>query len=352
MPIMCLPAVRSSRSNTAHRATVLDHPLTNVYGGLHLLLKGGSVIEVQSLCRYYGTNPAVKNVSFSIADNEVVGFLGLNGAGKSTVLKVIAGLLPPSSGTVIIDGVDVATAPTSFRSQIGYLPEEPPLYKEMTVTEYLRFLGGLRGMSSAQITARLPGVISLCQLSGQEHRVIGELSHGFRKRVGIAQAIIHSPRLVILDEPISGLDPYQIVEMREVIKGLSAEATVLVSSHILSEISQTCDRLLVLGAGELVAQGSEDELSGGSASGIELELTLRGDPADIRSAAESVSGVESVNVIPGESGLVVATIRLNTDAREALIAALVGAGVGVRLVSETRSELERIFLNLTRGTAV
>lgn len=309
------------------------------------------MIEVQSLSRFYGSHQAVKDVSFSIAANEVVGFLGLNGAGKSTTLKVIAGLLPPSSGTVIVDGVDVSTAPTSFRSRIGYLPEEPPLYKEMTVTEYLRFLGGLRGMSSSAIKARLPGVISLCQLSGQENRVINELSHGYRKRVGIAQAIIHSPRLVILDEPISGLDPYQIVEMREVIKGLAAEATVLVSSHILSEISQTCDRLLVLGAGRLVAQGTEEQLSGGGGTSVELDLTLRGEPQAIHGAISGLPGLDTFELVPEGEGLMIAHVRLLRDEREALIAKLVGAGIGVRLVSETRSELERIFLNLTRETA-
>jgi ABC-2 type transport system ATP-binding protein len=309
------------------------------------------VIEVQSLSRFYGSHQAVKDVTFSIAANEVVGFLGLNGAGKSTTLKVIAGLLPPSSGTVIVDGVDVSTAPTSFRARIGYLPEEPPLYKEMTVTEYLRFLGGLRGMSSAQIKARMPGVIKLCQLSGQENRVIGELSHGYRKRVGIAQAIIHSPRLVILDEPISGLDPYQIVEMREVIKGLAAEATVLVSSHILSEISQTCDRLLVLGAGRLVAQGTEEELSGGGGTGVDLELTLRGDAQRIHSLLSGLASVETFELTSGEGGTVQATVRLLSDEREALVVALVGAGVGVRQIGESHSELERIFLNLTRVTA-
>lgn len=309
------------------------------------------MIEVQSLSRFYGSHQAVKDVTFSIAANEVVGFLGLNGAGKSTTLKVIAGLLPPSSGTVIVDGVDVSTAPTSFRARIGYLPEEPPLYKEMTVTEYLRFLGGLRGMSSSAIKARLPGVITLCQLSGQEHRVINELSHGYRKRVGIAQAIIHSPRLVILDEPISGLDPYQIVEMRQVIKGLSAEATVLVSSHILSEISQTCDRLLVLGAGRLVAQGTEEQLSGGGGASVELDLTLRGDPQDIHGAISGLSGLDTFELVPDGDDLMLAHVRLLRDEREALIAKLVGAGIGVRLVSETRSELERIFLNLTKETA-
>ena len=314
------------------------------------------MIEVQSLSRFYGAHQAVNNVSFSIQANEVIGFLGLNGAGKSTTLKVIAGLLPPSSGTVVVDGVDVTQAPVSFRSRIGYLPEEPPLYREMTVSEFLTFLGQLRGMSAAALRARLPQVIQKCQLSGQEQRVIGELSHGFKKRVGIAQAIIHQPRLVILDEPISGLDPRQISEMRAVIRGLAAEATVLVSSHILSEISQTCDRILVLNRGRLVGQGTEAELSSGQHAqrSLSLHLTLRGTAAAVQGLLSGHPAVASCTVAAaagGEAGLVRATVALHQDDREALIAALVAGGVGVRLVAEETSELEQIFLNLTREDA-
>lgn len=313
------------------------------------------MIEVQSLSRFYGAHQAVRDVSFSIRANEVVGFLGLNGAGKSTTLKVIAGLLPPSAGTVVVEGVDVTKAPVSFRARIGYLPEDPPLYREMTVTEFLTFLGQLRGMSSADLRARLPQVIQKCQLAGQEGRVIGELSHGYKKRVGIAQAIIHKPRLVILDEPISGLDPRQISEMRAVIRGLAAEATVLVSSHILSEISQTCDRILVLNQGRLVGQGTEAELSsGGHGAGggaVTLHLTLRGTAETARQILSGQEAVTSLTVEAMGSEQVRATVVLRQDVREALITALVVGGMGVRLVAEERSELEQIFLNLTREDA-
>ncbi|MFT4976723.1 MAG: ABC-2 type transport system ATP-binding protein [Myxococcota bacterium] len=309
------------------------------------------MIEVQSLSRFYGDHAAVKDVSFSIAENEVVGFLGLNGAGKSTTLKVIAGLIPPSSGTVIVDGVDVTLAHVSSRARIGYLPEEPPLYKEMTVTEFLTFLGQLRGMSTAKLRERLPHVIATCQLEGVEHRVIGELSHGYKKRVGIAQAIIHQPRLVILDEPISGLDPRQISEMRAVIRGLAAEATVLVSSHILSEISQTCDRLLVLNEGRLVAQGTEAELAGAQQASVDLRITLRGTPDAITAVLAASEVVTEHRVVPGEGGLAEAHVSLASDERESLVAAFVAAGIGIRLIARERSELEQIFLNLTERTA-
>lgn len=309
------------------------------------------MIEVQSLSRFYGDHQAVKDVSFSIAANEVVGFLGLNGAGKSTTLKVIAGLIPPSAGTVIVDGVDVTDAPVSFRARIGYLPEEPPLYKEMTVTEFLTFLGQLRGMSAAALRQRLPTVIQTCQLEGVEHRVIGELSHGYKKRVGIAQAIIHQPRLVILDEPISGLDPRQISEMRAVIRGLAAEATVLVSSHILSEISQTCDRLLVLNEGRLVAQGSEAELAGAQQQAVDLRLTLRAAPEQISAVLGGLDVVSRHSVAAVHGDVVEVHVSLSSDEREALVVALVGAGIGVRLIARERSELEQIFLTLTERAA-
>jgi len=307
------------------------------------------MIEVQSLSRFYGAHRAVSDVSFSIQANEVVGFLGLNGAGKSTTLKVIAGLLLPSSGTVVVDNVDMATAPVSFRSQIGFLPEDPPLHTEMTVTEFLTYLGGIRGMSGRDIAARLPVVIAACQLKGQEDRLIAELSHGFRKRVGIAQAIIHRPKLVILDEPISGLDPYQIVEMREVIRGLSSEATVLVSSHILSEISQTCDRLLVLHKGKLVATGSEEELAKRVSTSPLLEMTLISDLERLKSVLDAHDSVDDYKVVAQQDPYVKVEVQLNAEAHDDLIIAMVGAGIGVRRMVDAHGELEATFLNLTRG---
>ncbi len=303
------------------------------------------MIEVQSLSRYYGNHQAVREVSFSIAAHQVVGFLGLNGAGKSTTLKVIAGLLPPTSGSVHIDGVDVTAASISARSRIGFLPEDPPLYKEMTVSEFLQFLGRLRGMSSRQLSSRIPEVLSACQLDEQEHRVIAELSHGYRKRVGIAQAILHKPQLVILDEPISGLDPYQIVEMRKVIRGLATESTVLVSSHNLSEISQISDRVLVLNRGQLIA---DTRLEGNS----RLRLVLRGERAALESTLSASAQVAAAEVLPGEGGQLKAWVELVDGGDvEALVVELVGAGIGVRYVGGARDELEEVFMDLIRKGA-
>ncbi len=309
------------------------------------------MIEVQNLSRYYGQHRAVDGVSFTIASNSIVGFLGLNGAGKTTTLKVIAGLLPPSSGTVTIDGVDMATAPESFRKRIGFLPETPPLYTEMTVVEFLRYVGRLRGVPAGELEARLPDVMQRCQLEGRENWVIDTLSHGYRKRVGIAQAIIHKPRLVILDEPISGLDPVQIVEMRKVIRGLASESTVLVSSHILSEIAATCDRVLVLQHGNLKFIGTEQDLHDRRKGAVRLGLTLRGEEAAVVALLEGIEAAVAVRAEPAKDGLVEVELDLSRDAREEVVAALVGAGIGVRRVEDALDELEETFMDLTRELA-
>ncbi len=305
------------------------------------------MIEVQSLSRYYGSRCAVEKVSFSIRANEVVGFLGLNGAGKTTTLKVLAGLLLPSGGGVMVDGVDMSESPTDVRGRIGFLPEDPPLYTEMTVRDFLAFVGGLRGMTAQALQDRIPVVLNKANLNDVADRVIAELSHGYRKRVGIAQAIVHAPKLVILDEPISGLDPVQIVEMRDVIRSLKSESTVLVSSHILSEISQTCDRLLVLNQGRLVAQGTEHELAGRFHIGGSVDLVLRGDATEVRSLLEAQADVKKVIPLGQDGDSVRVRVSMANDVRENLVSALVQGGFGVRGVTDAHDELEGIFLDLT-----
>lgn len=307
------------------------------------------MIQVQGLTHYYGERRAIEELAFSISSNEIVGFLGLNGAGKSTTLKILAGLIVPSDGSVSIDGVDLVSASAAFRSRIGYLPEDPPLYKEMTVREFVRFAGQLKGMSTSDVDGRLDAVLATAQLTHVQHRVINELSHGYRKRCGIAQAIIHNPKLVILDEPISGLDPRQIVEMRQVIRTLGQQCTVLISSHILGEISETCDRILVLAGGRIVAQGTEEELAGRSRSaGARLSLVLRGDEGAVKAAIASFEGVTRSDEHPEPDGIVRLHVSLAADQREALVAHLVQAGIGIRRLVEDEGELEQIFLGLTK----
>lgn len=307
------------------------------------------MINVSGLTHFYGERRAIEDLAFTISENEIVGFLGLNGAGKSTTLKILAGLIVPSAGTVNIDGVDLVEAGAAFRSRIGYLPEDPPLYKEMTVREFVRHCGQLKGMPAREVDARLDQVLETAQLSHVQHRVINELSHGYRKRCGIAQAIIHDPKLVILDEPISGLDPRQIVEMRRVVQELGKRCTVLISSHILAEISETCDRILVLAGGKIVAQGTEDELaSSARMGGTRLTLVLRGQAADVDAAVKACAFVLSHDLHTEPDGFVRLHVGLQGDDREALVARLVSAGIGVRRLVEDEGELEKIFLGLTK----
>jgi ABC-2 type transport system ATP-binding protein len=310
------------------------------------------MIEVHGLTRYYGSHPAVRDVSFNIDDGVIVGFLGLNGAGKSTVLKVLGGLLPPSAGNIKVGGVDVMEAPDSLRQRIGFLPEEPPLYREMRVRDFLKWCGELKGLKTDGLDERVTEVMKECHLTDVADRLIDTLSHGYRKRVGIAQAIIHRPELVILDEPISGLDPVQIVEMREVLRNLKGSCTILVSSHILSEISQTCDRILVLHRGRIVAEGSERELSAALEAKAAVKLAVRAEKETLQSLLNSCDFVEDFSLERAtEAGVTNGTVRLDGDRREELVKAIVNGGLGLRRLEDAESELENVFLGLTREGA-
>jgi ABC-2 type transport system ATP-binding protein len=309
------------------------------------------MIQVRNLTRFYGEFAALQDVSFDLQEGEIVGLLGLNGAGKSTTLRILAGLLAPSAGDVTIDGKDLANHP-EILARIGFLPEDPPLYLEMTVTAFLRHIGRIKGMSAAQLDKRLPEVLRLVDLVGREHQVIGTLSHGYRKRVGIAQSVIHDPKLVILDEPISGLDPAQIVEMRRVVRNLGTNHAVIVSSHILSEISQTCDRILVVGRGRLVAQGTEAELVNRTGKDNRIVLTVRGDANDLQKWLTQNPKVTKVAMRTAPAGLASATVDMDGDRREELLGELSrDTRFGIRLVESPTDELEEIFLGLTHQEA-
>jgi ABC-2 type transport system ATP-binding protein len=309
------------------------------------------MIEVRDLFKFYGEQRAAGPLSFSIQRGEIVGLLGLNGAGKTTALRVLACDLLPSSGTVLVDGIDVVDQPHEVRRRIGYLPDTPPLYGEMTVREYLVFAARLRGLSRADAERRARVVEGAAQLEDVTGDLISSLSHGFRQRVGIAQAVVHGPQLLILDEPISGLDPVQIVEMRQLLRSLRGDHTIVLSSHILTEISETCDRLLVLGEGRIVAAGTEAELSQGLLGGSRVELTVRtGSEAQARELLAKLEGVRNVTPLaPREAGPDIVTLRVEADrdVREAACRSLVGAGLGVLEVVRREHELESIFLRLT-----
>ena len=307
------------------------------------------MIEVSELTKYYGATRAISNLSFEIQRGQIVGFLGLNGAGKSTALKILAGYLLPTSGSVCIDGVDVVAEPEAVRARIGFLPEKLPLYEEMTVRAYLRYLGRLRGLSRRAVSRRLDEVVAETDLGEYADALISTLSLGYRKRLGIAQAIIHDPTLVILDELVSGLDPVQIVQMRELVKRLGGAHTVLISSHILPEVKETCDHLLMLLDGELVAGGTEEELRASVQSSRCIEVTVRGDAEAAEKLLAAHEAVCQVDVASRHDDLATFSVSLVGDDRETVAAALVNAGFGLRRFDTAHDELESVFLAVAGG---
>jgi ABC-2 type transport system ATP-binding protein len=312
------------------------------------------MIRATNLSKFYGGKRALGPVTFEINDGETVGFLGLNGAGKTTALRILACDLRPSAGTIEVGGVDAIAEPHEVRKRIGFCPEHPPLYMDMTVTDYLAFSGELRGMSRAQVKRRMPDVVEITDLGEVAQDPIGTLSHGFRQRVGVAQAIIHQPKFLILDEPTRGLDPVQIVEMRNLIHDLKQNHTVLISSHILTEISQTCDRLLILGKGKLLGSGSEGELAASESEIRQVTVTVRppsgADPkAQIRKVLDGVAGVKSVADPYEQGGGLSFALSTTKDCRAEVSRAVVDAKLDLIKLDYSRSELENTFIRLVGG---
>jgi len=322
------------------------------------------MIQVQNLAKFYGSARALGPVTFDIEDGECVGFLGLNGAGKTTALRILACDLRPSAGAVRVTGIDALSSPHEVRKHVGFLPETPPLYHDMTVSDFLGFAGRIRGMSTADVRRRVPEVAHTTGLEEVRDQAIGTLSHGFRQRVGVAQAIIHEPKLLILDEPTRGLDPVQIVEMRKMITTLKSAHTILVSSHVLTEISKTCDRLLVLGDGSIVGAGTESELSASLLESRHVVIAVRpsGEPyrdgasaagstavAAIRECIDKVAAVTEVEHTGAHDGALVFEVTASEDVRAEVNRALVEAGHDVIHLDRVERQLENIFLQLVHG---
>lgn len=304
------------------------------------------MIVVDKVSKYYGERAAVRDASFTIEAGEVVGLLGLNGAGKTTTLKMLAGVLLPTAGRIAIDGIDLTTNVDAIRARIGFLPEVPPLYPEMRVAEYLTFVARIKGVKD-DVEGKVTSAITDTDLADVRDEFIGTLSNGFQRRVGIAQAIVHRPALIVLDEPTAGLDPKQMVHMRGLIRGLKAKHTVLVSSHILNEIEHTCDRLIVLNRGRIAAIGTEAQLAGSVGGATSIVVEVRGDKAAFEAAVRQSGVAATTRIDRDEGGIIVATLELANDGREQLAQALVGAGLGLRRMERVQLELESIFLTLT-----
>src|SRR4051812_9956619 len=306
------------------------------------------MIEVKGLTKFYGEHAAIHDLNFSIDRGEVIGFLGLNGAGKTTTLKVLGCVLLPTAGEVTVDGIDIADDPHEIRRRIGFLPDTPPLYGEMTVGRYLTFAAQLRGVDRAGTERAVIDAEEKTATRDVHDQLISSLSHGYRQRVGVAQALVHKPKLLILDEPTSGLDPVQIVEMRSTIHALKGDHTILLSSHILSEISQTCDRLLVIQHGEIVAQGSEQELAARMGGGGTIEVEVAALSSRAIEVAATVAGVGAATVLRETDGTSVVSFVGGPDLRPKLARALVNAGIDLLRIDRGAARLESIFLQLTK----
>ncbi len=308
------------------------------------------MIEVKGLTRRFGSTRALVDLSFKVAKGEVVGFLGPNGAGKSTTMKILTCSLAPTSGTASVGGFDILDDPIKVRRHIGFMPEHVALYTDHPVIGYLRFVAEIKGVAREEVASHLDGIIDQTGLGEVRHKLVGNLSHGFRKRVGLAQALISNPEVLILDEPTSGLDPHQIVEIRQLIKGFRGQRTVLLSSHILSEVSAVCERVLILDKGRLVGEESADGLArvGAGITGQATRtvvLSWDGDRASVAEALALVTGVDEVVVTADGAEVIIAGNPV--EVRPKLVESVLQAGGALQNIQDKGPSLEDLFLRLT-----
>ena len=306
------------------------------------------MIEVKNLTKCYGSHRAVDDLSFTVESGQIYGFLGPNGAGKSTTMNMITGYLAPTEGQVLLDGVNITDDPEKARRQIGYLPEIPPLYMDMTVCEYLTFAAELKKVPAAERDGQLRRVAALTHLEDVWPRLIKNLSKGYRQRVGLAQAILGFPQILILDEPTVGLDPKQIAEIRQLIRQLARQHTVILSSHILSEVQELCDQILIIHHGKLLANDTAAHLEAGQGRN-ELLFTARGIEEVVQTVLNRTEGVRRYHLTQEEE-LVQAQAELeeNADPREALFYAMADARCPLLMMKRAETSLEQVFLRLTR----
>lgn len=310
-------------------------------------------IAVRNLTKQYGTQKAIDSISFDVKTGEILGFLGPNGAGKTTTMKIVTCFMPPNAGTVEVDGLNIADHSLAVRRKIGYLPENNPLYHEMNVLEYLEYAAQLHGMKGSSINGRIKEMVHVCGLESVRHKDIGELSKGYRQRVGLAQAMIHEPDVLILDEPTSGLDPNQIVEIRNLIKQLGRAKTVILSTHILSEVQATCDRVLIINDGKIVADGTPEKLRSEFQGAESVTIELRTGAADpvqqISPKLRSLIGVGSVELLGQKNGSSRFEIHVEkgTDVRESIFRMAVAEGWTLLEMQRKATTLEEVFHKLT-----
>ena len=311
-----------------------------------------TMIQATGLTHYYGPFPAIQDVTFDVRKGEILGFLGPNGAGKTTTMRILTGFMPPTRGRVTLGGYDVVEKSLEARRRIGYLPETVPLYTEMSVTDYLKYMGTLRGMPPRAIKARIDDVVGVCRLEEYRKTIIGKLSKGFRQRVGIAQAIMHEPEVLVLDEPTIGIDPIQVVETRRLIEDLGKSQTVVLSSHILPEVSMICERVLIINEGRIVAEDTPKNLAEGLEGIDRLEIEIGGPVTEVLPALRRIKGISRVThrSLPQKelyTAHVEPGVESGTDIRDEISKAVISSGWRLLSLQTVGMSLEEIFLKLT-----
>ena len=310
------------------------------------------MVEIKNLTKYYGSHPAVQDISFTVNDHEVLGFLGPNGAGKSTTMNMITGCLPSTSGTVLVDGYDISKDPMEVKRRIGYLPELPPVYPEMRVREYLMFAAGLKGVKRADRKSQVEKAMERLRITDVQKRVIGNLSKGYRQRVGFAQALLGAPKFLILDEPTVGLDPTQVAEVRKLIRELAQDHTIIFSTHILAEVTAVCERVVIINKGQIRAVDTIATLENSLTSEKQLKLKVEGEITKVTNIINSTKGVqEIVSVEYEDAGVNAFTVKVDSDeVRKPLMAALLSGDCMVLEIAAVRVSLEDVFVKLTASS--
>jgi ABC-2 type transport system ATP-binding protein len=305
------------------------------------------VIEVNDLTRYYGQKPAISNVTFKVQKGEILGLLGPNAAGKTTTMRILTCYMPPTSGTATVAGYDIFDQAMQIKQMTGYLPENPPLYTDLDVMDYLSFVAKIKGVEKGNIKKEIDIVIEKASIGEVRNSVIGKLSKGFKQRVGLAQSLLNNPQIVILDEPTVGLDPKQIIEIRELIKNLKGDHTVILSSHILPEVEQTCERVVIISEGKVVAEDTPANLTSRMKGSDRVLLEVEGEKSKIEEVFKSFPEITNLHFDVGSDGLVKVVVESKQDLRKEYAQALVNKNLGLLEMQSDKVTLEDIFLDLT-----
>ena len=346
IPALAPPSGFASGQYPAYRDELLMSPPNNEEGQVPL-------IEADQICRYYGDFVAVEDVTFSVNKGEIVGLLGPNGAGKTTLMRTLTGFMSPSSGAARIAGFDTVEDSREARRRVGYLPEAVPLYTDMTVRQYLEYMGTLNGMTGPHLRRQVEATADAVQTRHVLDTVIGRLSKGYRQRVGIAQAILPEPPVLILDEPTAGIDPTQVVQTRELIRSLGDEHTVLLSTHILSEVSLLCDRVIIIHQGRIIADGNPDELAARLTGNVSVEVHVRGPQAQVAKALSGVAGVVAVTSgVENDASVYFVEANRGTDVVAEIARVIVESRWALLRLQPASLTLEQVYMQLTKDNAI